>query len=211
MGHRVRSTSLRLLRRLRTQFFAGILVIVPVGITMLILVWIFNSVDNILQPLVRGSLGHPIPGVGFAAVIILIYLAGVIATWIGGAEMHAFITAILRRVPVIRTLYSGIRQILEGLSRTGKTGFRQVVLIEFPCKGMKAIGFVTNVSVDQSGKRLFNVLVPNAPNPASGFLEIVEETEIIQTNLSVEDAIKMIVSAGLAMPPPVTENTKGQS
>jgi uncharacterized membrane protein len=183
-------------KKLRTQFAAGILVVVPIGVTILILYWIFVRLDNILQPIIRSIWGRTFPGVGFGATIVLIYLAGVIASNIVGTRLIHYGESLLAKVPVVRQLYAGIKQILEGFSKPGKTGFMQVVLVEFPKEGMRAIGFITNESYDKSGERLLNVFIPTSPNPTSGFLEIVTEDKIIRTNISVDDALKMVVSAG---------------
>ena len=183
-------------KKLRTQFATGILVVVPIGVTILILVWIFVTLDNVLQPIIRSIWGRTFPGVGFGATIVLIYLAGVIASNIVGTRLIHYGESLLAKVPVVRQLYAGIKQILEGFSKPGKTGFMQVVLVEFPKEGMRAIGFITNESYDKSGERLLNVFIPTSPNPTSGFLEIVKEDKIIRTNISVDDALKMVVSAG---------------
>ncbi len=187
-------------KKLRAQFFTGILVVVPIGATVLILVWIFVAIDNILQPMISSLLGRQISGVGFGVTIVLIYLVGVIASNVVGRRLLRYGESWLRRVPLVRYLYTGIKQILESFSAPGKTGFMQVVLVEFPRKGMKTIGFITNESTDKSGKKLLNIFIPTAPNPTSGFLQIAGEGEVIRTDISVEDAIKMIVSAGRIVP-----------
>ncbi|MCL0057784.1 DUF502 domain-containing protein [Dehalococcoidales bacterium] len=187
-------------KKLRTQFLAGILIVVPVGATILILVWIFTAIDNILQPVVSSILGHAIPGVGFGITMVLIYLVGVIASNVVGRKLIHYGESLLRRVPIVRQLYTGIKQILESFSAPGKTGFMQVVLVEFPRKGMRTIGFITNESSDKSGKKLLNIFIPTAPNPTSGFLQIAGEDEIIRTDISVDDALKMVVSAGRMSP-----------
>ena len=198
---RIQRVSLRRLgRKLRTQFLAGILIIVPIGVTILILVWIFVSIDNILQPVISSIFGHAIPGVGFGITIVLIYLVGVIASNVVGRKLLRYSESLLQRVPVVRQLYTGIKQILESFSAPGKTGFMQVVLAEFPRKGMRTIGFITNESSDKSGKKLLTIFIPTAPNPMSGFLQIAGESEIIRTDISVDDALKMIVSAGRMLP-----------
>ena len=183
-------------KKLRTQFGTGILIVVPIGVTILILVWIFITLDNILQPIIRSIWGRTVPGVGFGVTIVLIYLTGVIASNIIGRRVIHYGESLLVKVPVVRQLYAGIKQILEGFSKPGKTGFMQVVLVEFPKEGMRAIGFITNESYDKSGERLLNVFIPTSPNPTSGFLEIVTEDKVIRTNISVDDALKMVVSAG---------------
>ena len=183
-------------KHLRKQFLAGILVVVPLGITILMLAWIFNYIDDILQPAITAIAGHPIQGVGFGITVILIYLSGVIASSVGGKAIIRFNESIVGKVPIVRQVYHGIKQILESFSKGDRTTFMQVVLIEFPRKGARTIGFVTNESTTAAGKKLLNVFVPTTPNPTSGFLQIVEESEIIRTRISVEDALKIVISAG---------------
>jgi uncharacterized membrane protein len=131
-------------KKLRAQFIAGLLIVVPVGASVLILVWLFTAIDNILQPVIRAIFGHNIAGVGFGATIVLIYVAGIVTRNIIGRRILRFGGAIIARVPIFRHLYVGIRQILESFAAPDKTGFMQVVLVEFPRKGMRALGFVTN-------------------------------------------------------------------
>ena len=198
-------------RKLRTQFLAGILITLPIGATILILAWIFVSVDNVLQPAIRFIWGYTIPGVGFGITIVLIYLAGVIGTNIAGRRLIRYSESLLTRVPAVRHLYSGIKQIMEGFSVSGKTGFMQVVLIEFPRKGIRTMGFVTNESSDESGKKLLNIFIPTSPNPTSGFLQIASEDEVIRTDISVNDALKMVVSAGRLSLNEVAERISGKN
>ncbi len=200
-------------RKLRTQFLAGILVVVPIGATILILVWIFNTIDSILhlQPVIEGILGRPVPGVGFCITILLIYLVGVIVSNVVGRGLLRYGESLVTRIPMVRQLYTGIKQILESFSTPSKTGFMQVVLVEFPRKGMRTIGFVTNESTDKSGKKLLNIFIPTAPNPTSGFLQIAREDEITRIDISVDDALKMVVSAGRVSPKEVTEQFPGKN
>jgi len=187
-------------KTLRRQFITGLIVTVPLGASILILYWIFSSIDNILQPLINQIFGHNIIGVGFGVTVVLIYLAGVIARNVVGRRILRYGNSLLNRVPVFRWLYNGIKQIMESFSSPDKVGFMQVVLVEFPRKGIRAIGFITNEITDEAGEKLLSVLIPTAPNPTSGFLQIVREEDIIRTKLSVDDAMKMIVSAGRMTP-----------
>lgn len=195
-------------KKIRGQFLAGVLVVVPVGASILILVWIFTSIDNILQPLIKAIFGNPIPGVGFAATIILIYIIGIIAKNVIGKRVIQYGESLLSKVPVFRQLSNGIRQILEAFASPNKTGFMQVVLVEFPREGMRAMAFVTNELKDTTGEKLLSVLIPTSPNPTSGFLQIVKEKDIIRTNVSVDEALKMIVSAGRMTPDEVQDKIK---
>jgi uncharacterized membrane protein len=183
-------------KQLRNKFFLGILVIVPVSATIWLLIWVFNSIDHILQPVIKSIWGHTVPGVGFGIVIVLIFLAGIIASNIIGKRIIAFGETLLDKVPLIRQLYGGIKQVLRSFVAPGETGFMQVVFVEFPRKGMRSIGFVTNKLRSKSGDQLFTVFIPTAPNPTTGFLQIVKEDEIIPTNIKAEDAIGVVISAG---------------
>jgi uncharacterized membrane protein len=195
-------------KKLRAQFVAGMLVVVPVAATVLILVWLFNSIDNILQPIVRAIYGDEIPGVGFGATLVLIYLAGVVARNVVGKKLIKYGDSLLARVPVLRMLYFGIKQILESFSYTSKSNFMQVVLVEFPRKGIWTIGFITNEITEGGGVKLINVLIPTSPTPTSGFLQIVREEDIVRTSLSVDDALKMVISGGAMTPPEVPQKIR---
>lgn len=198
-------------KRLRTQFIAGILVVVPIGASIFVLGWIFQAIDGILQPLISAIWHRTIPGVGFATTVVVIYLVGVIASNIVGKRLVRYGESLLARVPVFRHLYTGVRQVLEGFATPDKTGFMQVVLVEFPRKGIRAIGFITNELTDRSGEKLLSVFIPTAPNPTTGFLQIMREEEVVQTGISVEDALKMVVSAGRMIPKGVSDQLPAQS
>lgn len=195
-----------LVRKLRAHFLAGILITVPLGLTVWIFHWIFTGVDGFLQRIaINPIFGRDIPGVGFAITVVLIYLVGVIASNVLGRRLLRYGESALERVPVARYVYTGIRQIVNSFSEPHKTGFMQVVLIEFPRRGTRTLGFITNEESDETGKKLINVFIPTSPNPTSGFLQIVEEAEIIRTELSVDDALKMVVSGGRMSPREVQE------
>jgi uncharacterized membrane protein len=187
-------------KKLRAQFMAGLLVVVPVGASLLILYWVFTTIDNILQPIVRAIAGHDIQGVGFGVTIVLIYLAGVIVRNVIGKWLMKKGDSLMMRVPVFRGLYTGIRQIVQSVTVPDKTGFMQVVLVEFPRKEMWTVGFVTKEMTTVNGEKFANVLIPTSPTPWSGFFQIVKETDLIRTDITIEDAVKMIVSGGMNTP-----------
>ena len=197
-------------RALRRHFLAGLLVTVPIGATILILVWIFNQVDNILRPVIEPILGRHVPGIGFGVTVVLIYLIGVIVSNVGGKKLLGYGESLLARVPLVRPIYSGIKQIVESFSTPGKNGLMQVVLIEFPRKGIWTLGFITNESPVQSGETHLNIFIPTSPNPTSGFLQITKEEEVIRTDLSVDEALKMIVSAGRVSPQGIGDRLAGR-
>lgn len=184
------------IRHLRNKLLIGILVLVPLIATVLILVWAFNSVDNILQPLIRATWGIRFPGIGVAIVLVLAYVAGIIASSILGRKIISFIESYLDRLPVFGQLYRGIRQIIHAFSAPRETGFMQVVFIEYPRKGIHSLGFITNELRDSSEEKFYTVFIPTSPNPTSGFMEVVREEEMIRANISVEEALRVVVSAG---------------
>lgn len=197
-------------RRLRRQFLAGLLVVVPIGATMLILVWIFIAIDNILQPVIEFVFGRPVPGVGFGITVVLIYLVGVIASNVVGRRLIQFGESLLARVPVVRPLYTSIKQILESFSTPSRSRLLQTVLIEFPRKGIWTIGFITNETTLPSGGIQLNVFIPTAPNPTSGFLQILREEEVIRTDIPVDEALMMVISAGKVSPPEIRDKLSGR-
>ena len=147
-------SSLRWLgRKIWAMFIMGILVVVPIGATVWILIWIFNGIDGFLQPIIRGIFDRNIAGVGFGITLVLILLVGFIASNIVGKRLINYGEKLLSRVPVFGQLYGGIRQILLSFSKPSTTGFMEVVLIEFPREGMRAIGFITNEVSDDAGNK----------------------------------------------------------
>lgn len=196
MKHSKRISAGQVGRKLRAQFGAGILVVVPIVIAILILVWLFNYIDSIAQPVARSLLGRTIPGLGLGILVLLIYLTGLVATSLIGKRLIRYGESLLARVPMFRYIYTGIRQIMQAFAGPEGRGFVQVVLVEFPKQGMRAIGFVTSESCVESGEKLLSVFIPTSPNPTSGYLEIVRESDIIRTNISTDDALKMVLSAG---------------
>jgi uncharacterized membrane protein len=182
-------------KKIRDQFITGILLLAPVVLTVWILAWIFTTVDNILQPILVLT-GFSFPGLGFAITIILIYVVGVIAGSIDGRRFIRYGQYLLSKVPVFRPIYSTIKQITESFSGAGQTAFTQVVLVEFPRKGMRTVGFITNEVVCKNEEKLVSIYIPTSPNPTSGFFQIVNDKDIIRTNIPVSEAMRSIISAG---------------
>jgi len=191
-----------LLKNLRRHLLAGLLVAVPIGIVILLLAWFFTTIDSLLQPVIKAVFGQEFIGLGFVISLVLIYLAGVLASNIVGRRIIHFGESILARVPVLRQLYSGSKLVIAGLSGTGldKAAFREVVLVEFPRQGMKTIAFITNEIKDKSGKKLLTIYIPTAPVPTSGYFEIVSEDMVIRTDIPVDEAMQMVISSGMISP-----------
>tara|TARA_B100001027_G_scaffold193350_1_gene148582 strand:- start:631 stop:1236 length:606 start_codon:yes stop_codon:yes gene_type:complete len=196
--------------KIRSWFFTGILVMTPLILTIYV-VWAFITfVDNLVVPLVpyyyRPStyLPFPIPGLGLIIVFIFTTFVGILATGLFGRTLIRLWENILSRMPVVRSVYSAIKQILETVMATQSDAFRQAVLVEYPRKDIWAIGFVTGSTKGEVGenvnKKMVNVFMPTTPNPTSGFLLFFPEKDLIFLKMSVEDALKLVVSGGMVIP-----------
>lgn len=186
--------------RFRRYFVTGFLLVVPVAATVLVMKWLFDTVDSILAPSLEKIFGRDIPGIGLIAIIVLIYLAGIVATNVIGRRLFQHGESLLIKVPMVRELYNTFKQVLESVMMPQKGGFKEVVMVEFPTPGMSTIGFITNRLKDDSEQELVSVYIPTTPNPTSGFMEIIPSKDIKRIAMSVEDAIKMIVSGGMVSP-----------
>ncbi len=200
-------------RVVRTYFVAGLLAFAPIGITFWAIAWIITRLDNLLLPRVIQWVSPGIqeppdlpPLVGALFTFVVILLAGVIVRHFFGHEVVRLWERLLSRVPVARTIYGGVKQLLDAVLQTGETNFNRVVMIEYPRKGVWALAFTTGpargpVAAAVPGRDLINCFLPTTPNPTSGFYLAVPEEEITEVDLSVEDAFKVIMSAGLVTPP----------
>lgn len=188
------------LSRIRRHFVTGLIVLTPLLATILIMKWLFDAIDGILEPVFEPILGRAYPGVGFAAMLVLIYLTGLIAANIIGKRLFRYGESLIERLPLFREVYNIFRQIIDSLTMAHKGGFREVVLVEFPRPGMKTVGFVTNIVTESTGQELTSVFIPTAPNPTSGFFQMIPSENVVRTKISVEDAMKMVVSAGIVSP-----------
>jgi len=182
------------------DFLAGILVVVPLAATALVIKWLFEAIDGVLEPAVEAIFGRPIAGIGFAVLVLIVFLAGLLVSNVLGKRLIGYGESLLGRVPMVRELYKTFKQVLESVLQPHKGGFKEVVLIEFPRPGMKTIGFVTNRIKDSSGQDLVNIYIPTTPNPTSGYLEILPAADVVALDMAIDDAIRMIVSGGMVSP-----------
>jgi len=186
---------------IQRRLIAGLLLVVPLWVTYFALKFFFILLDGFFAPLIRKLLGISIPGLGFLLLILFIYLIGMVTTNFIGKSLIHFGESILNRIPFVKNIYQGAKQLIHTISLSKSLGFKRVVLIEYPRPGLKAVGFVTNQIEDKrDGKRYVVVFLPTPPNPVNGMFEIVPEDQIIETNISIEDGIKMVMSAGMLTP-----------
>jgi uncharacterized membrane protein len=192
-------------RFFRRKLLAGILVLVPIGVTYFVLKLIFNGVDNILAPYIENYLGRDIPGLGLVATVILVLLAGLLGTNVFGKHMLSYIDRGLSKIPIVAGIYVSAKQVVEAIGTANTKSFKRVVLVEYPRKGLLTLGFVTKdaytvVGKDGTKKEVMNIFVPSTPNPTTGFLIIVQKSQVIGIDLTVEEGIKFVVSGGILAP-----------
>ena len=183
-------------------FLTGLLVTLPIGVTIYVTIWLFVLIDGLLQPIIEFIFDTEIAGLGFVITLVLIYLIGLFASNLVGKRMIVLGETLLNRIPIFRQLYIGTKRVVSGLSGTSidKAAFREVVLIEFPREGMQTIGFVTNEIKDKHGQKLLAIYIPTAPLPTSGYFELVTEDKIVRTDISIDVAMQMVISSGIISP-----------
>ena len=191
-----------LLARLRNYFITGIVVLVPIGIT-LYLTKFFISVSSKLIPYnlnPNNYLPFAIPGLEILLSVVFITFVGGVSLSFIGKRILKFVNDLFKRIPILRTIYSAIGQMTESLAPNKRNNKKSVVLIQYPRKGSWAVGFATKDNKGEISKKtnsnLVNVFVPTTPNPTSGFLLMFPKEEIIYLDMSFEEASKFIVSAG---------------
>ena len=196
------------LQRLRRTIMAGLTIIVPLWLTGWVLKFLFDWADGFSTPLISQMAklfddpDFHIPGLGFVLTFIILWVVGALATNVVGRSLWQFARETLEGLPLVRTIYAPIQQLMESLTSPGKAGFEKVVLVEYPRIGMWTLGFLAgNVPREDEVAPAHSIFVPTAPNPTTGFMLIVPPEQLRPTELRVEEALKMIVSAGVAVPP----------
>ncbi len=192
--------------RLRTYFFAGLIVFLPVAVTLGLLLAFFEFVDGFLGNRLIVLIGRPIPGLGFLVTILVIFGLGILATNVLGRRLVEGFDRVMLRIPLARSIYSATKQISDSILLKHKAAFRRAVLIEWPRKGLFTVGFVTGETPQDPtatpSRRIFHVFVIGTPNPTTGFLMLVPEDEVHPLDMSIEDALKLVISGGLVGPSP---------
>ena len=194
---------------MRRYLVAGVLVWVPLGITVLIIKFLVDLMDNTLLLLPadyrpEAWLGFRIPGLGIVLTVVVVFITGVIAANLVGRKLVNLGERILARIPLVRSIYSAVKQVTETIFSGSGKSFRKVVLVEYPRKGIWTLAFKTGEGADELqrriGKTVINIFVPTTPNPTSGFFLMVPCEDVIELDLSVDDGLKMIISAGVVVP-----------
>ena len=203
----------RVQRRFRELFVVGLAVVLPLLLTYLLLRFLFETLDGLLDRMIHALLGRKIPGLGFLATLATIFLIGALTTNIVGRKVVAMTEGLLLRIPLVKNVYGASKQLFDAITLPGRGAFRQVVMLEYPRSGLYALGFITATQAegfqDLVGEKTVNVFIPTAPNPTSGFFLVVPERSVIPVPISVEEALKLIVSGGLIVPPALQARREG--
>ncbi|MCK4535742.1 MAG: DUF502 domain-containing protein [Desulfuromonadales bacterium] len=197
--------------KLKNYFLTGLLVVVPISLTFLVVRWIVTFMDQFLGKFLPAAwqpdqlFGFRVPGLGLAATLLLILLIGVLTANIFGRKLVNFYEHLVNKIPLVKGIYGLFKQVADTVISRDKGAFRKVVLLEYPRRDIWAVAFVTGVSEGEiqeiTSERLVNIFVPTTPNPTSGFYILVPEKDLIELDMSVEEAFKLIVSGGMVTPP----------
>ena len=188
----------KIFKHIKSTIGSGLLALIPIGFTFLILKYLFDLIDPGVKNLLNSIYDTPnIPGVGLITLIICIYIIGLFTKHILGDKIMKKLHDTIEKIPGIKSLYSSARSAIEVVSNSSDPDYHSVVLIEFPRPGIKAIGLLTSSLGIIDGKPTSSVYIPTTPLPASGYLLLVPDEEITFTDITVEEAMKIIVSGGL--------------
>ena len=191
--------------RLRNYFITGVIVLIPIGITIYLTLFIINISSSFLPKTINPNSYLPIdiPGIEILITIILITLIGGLSLSFLGKKFLEFFNSILKKIPILRTIYSAVVQLTESFTKS-KGEKKSVVILEYPRKGVWAVGFATKENTGEISKKtnelLVNIFVPTTPNPTSGFLLMIPQKDLIYLDMTFEEASKFIVSAGTSKP-----------
>ena len=200
--------------RLRTYFLTGLVIAAPISITVYITWWFVDLFDNWIKPFVPVQynpdtyLPFSVPGVGLLFALMGLALLGALTANLFGRTVVSYGEQMLDRMPIVRNVYKALKQIFETALSQSQSSFRQVGLIQYPLKGLYAIVFISTDTKGEvleragNGGKMLSVFLPTTPNPTSGFLLFVPREEVAILNMTVEEGAKLVISAGLVVPPP---------
>jgi uncharacterized membrane protein len=210
------------LGRLRGNFFTGLVIVLPVALTIW-MVWSFiGFVDDRVLPLVPDRYNplsyveFNIRGVGVAIFLVFTTFMGAMTKGLFGRQLVRLGESIVDRVPVVRSIYNGVKQIVETVTSSSDNNFEKVCMFEYPRKGIWAMGFISKTTggeiLEKSGEQsLYSIFVPTTPNPTSGFLLFLPQKDVVVLDMDVEAAAKLIISAGIVEPPTAAEIASGKA
>ncbi|MFH2011423.1 MAG: DUF502 domain-containing protein [Pseudomonadota bacterium] len=201
--------------QIKNYFITGLLATIPITLTIYILKVLIGMVDSVLNYLPQKY--HPdtyllfhIPGLGLIATLIVVFIVGIITQSILGKKLGTICEWMISKIPFVRNIYVGIKQMVEAIFAQNSKNFKRVVLVEAPRKDMWLVGFLTGITRGEvqykTEKKVVNVFIPTTPNPTTGIYLLVPEKDIIPLDMGVEDAFKLIMSGGIVTPPMQIKN-----
>lgn len=187
-------------QHLRRTFVGGLLILVPVVLTYMVLNFVFTSIDGVLRPIFT-PVGASYPGVGLLALIILVYLSGLLGVFYIGRKLIDSGQWLLLKTPIVGSIYSSAKGLIEAFSSANADkGFKRVVMIEHPRKGAWTVGFLTGTAINENNEQLAIVYIPTAPTPTSGLVSIIPFKDVYDTDISIADAMSLVFSGGITSP-----------
>lgn len=194
----------RLPWRVRTRMASGLVALVPIVVTVFALRFLFSFTAGILLPVLDPAFeGWPWfwrASASLGVLLVVVYLLGEIAAHVVGRRILGLGEAVLLRVPFVKVVYRVSKQVVSAFQGTGVRAFQSVVFVQFPHPGMRAVGFVTSTITQADGSVWHTVFVPTTPNPTTGFLQVVPAADVVKTDFTVEEGVKMVMSLGVLVP-----------
>tara|TARA_B100000575_G_scaffold122653_1_gene97737 strand:+ start:170 stop:826 length:657 start_codon:yes stop_codon:yes gene_type:complete len=207
---RKKNINKNIFQRIRTYFLTGIAITAPIGLTLYISIIFINLIDNNVKKLVPDQynpdsyLPFDIPGTGLFVAVLTLIIIGFFTAGIFGKFFVNLGEKIIERLPIVRSIYSALKQIFQTILGSSSKAFREVVLIEYPRKGVWAVAFITAETQGEVAKKLkqscVNVFLPTTPNPTSGFMLVVPKKDIVRLSMNIEEGMKLVISGGIISP-----------
>ena len=193
---------MKFMNHIKRYIFRGTIAIIPLALTYVVLRFLYFAIDKRIMGVIDNFIGFSIPGFGLILILIILYIVGILASNIVGRQIFGLIERITNRIPLIRTTYQVGKQISVTLSLPEKQVFKRVVLVDFLKPGIWTVGFVTGEIIDtkNNNEKLLKVFVPTPPNPISGTMVIVRESETRDPGWTIEEAMKSVISGGIIGP-----------
>ena len=189
----------------RYHLITGLLSIIPVAATYWIIFYLFNFFSNpgatIVEFIFKDKVPDYVPELtGFLLTFIFIYLIGILVSNVIGKRLYSWLETLLAKIPIVNAIYKTIKQITTSLSEPSRHAFKKVVYIQYPREGIWTLTMVTGESINKNNEKYYHIFVPTTPNPTSGYLLYIPKNDTVETNFSVEEGLKIIVSGGLLAP-----------
>lgn len=199
-----------MLNHMRRYFISGLLVWLPIWVTLLVITFLVDLLSKsllLLPPQLQPDvlIGFHVPGIGVLITLVVIFCTGVLAANFIGRRLMELWDGLIARIPLVRSVYTGVKQVVDTLFSPGGQSFRKVLLVEYPCAGVWSIAFQTGESNEQieallGGEPMVSYFIPTTPNPTSGFLMMAPRNKVIELDMSVDQALKFVISLGVVQP-----------